>query len=178
MRFETPVELYLAVPEINELTQQRPRPGESGLAFLLRLRASTTPEEGVTFTAFAAYPQMAIGWGYECIRLMADLLNPNERPMMEMVAGWLAQPGTPMRHRVAHDALWAPARTPSVFLGLAVAWSGGGIAPNDTASPPLHRTPRAVNSAVLSCLARADLNRRPILLARFIDMAEPMFRVY
>lgn len=178
LRFETPVDLYLRLPEVNELTRHRPRPGETGLDYLLRLRASTTPEEAVTFTAFAAFPQTAIGWAYECIRVMSDLLNPLERPMMELVAAWLGQPGTPMRHRIAQEALWAPMLTPSVFMGLAVAWSGGSVAPHDATPPPLHRCPRAVNSAVLSCLARADLNRRPILLARFIDMAEPLFRVY
>ncbi|WP_198731881.1 DUF6931 family protein [Paracoccus tegillarcae] len=178
LRFDTPQDLYLRLPEIAELTQQRPRPGEDPLAFLGRLRSSTTPEEAVTYTAFAALPQMTVRWGYECLRLMADYLDPMERPMMEMVAAWLNHPSTAMRQRIAREALWAPSRSPSVFLGLAVAWSGGAVAPNDPMPVPLYRSPRAVNSAVLSCLARAELQRRPIYLARFIDMAETLFRVY
>ena len=178
LRFETPQELFLKLPQIAELTQQRPRPGEDALAFLGRLRSSTTPEEAVTYTAFAALPQMAVRWGYECLRLMADHLDPMERPMMEMVAAWLAHPSTNLRQRIAREALWAPSRSPSVLLGLAVAWSGGPVAPNDPMPAPLFRAPRSVNSAVLSCLARADLNRRSVYLARFIDMAETLFRVY
>lgn len=178
LRFDNPHELFLSLPQIAELTQHRPRPGEDALAFLNRLRASPTPEEAVTYTAFAALPQMAVRWGYECLRAMADHLDPMDRTMMEMVASWLDHPSTAMRQRVAREALWAPSRSPSVLLGLAVAWSGGPVAPNDPLPAPLHRTPRSVNSAVLSCLARAELARRPAWLERFTDMAEPMFRVY
>ena len=35
-----------------------------------------------------------------------------------------------------------------------------------------------IDSAVLSCLARADLSRRSFYLARFLDMAEALFRAY
>lgn len=175
-RCPTPWELYRLIPEIGSLTMQRPREDEDGLEFLLRLRASTTPEEAVTYTAFAALPERAAGWAYECLRSMAEYLNPMERPMMELIAAWLANPHTPMRHRVMREALYAPSRSPSVLLGLAVGWSSGGPAPNDTLAAPPWRTPQAINSAVLSCLARADLTRRPALLARFIDMAQPLFR--
>ncbi|MFD1881853.1 DUF6931 family protein [Paracoccus pacificus] len=178
VRAEFPSDLYRILPEISELTQQRPRLNESGLEYLLRLRSSTTPEEAVTFTAFAALPELAVNWGYECLRAMAEHLNPQERPLMEMIASWLSQPNTALRHRIARDALWATSRAPSVFLGLGVAWSGGSVAPNDPVAPPPYRAPRAINSAVLSCLARSDLNRRPIYLARFIDLAEPLFRAY
>ncbi|MDO5603707.1 MAG: hypothetical protein Q4G25_00965 [Paracoccus sp. (in: a-proteobacteria)] len=178
LRFASPELLFAGLPEVTELTMQRPRAGEDGLDFLLRLRASTTPEEAVTYTAFAALPERAAGWGYECLRCMADHLNPMERPMMEMIAAWLAHPGTATRHRVMKEALYAPSRSPSVLLGLAVGWSSGGPAPNDSLRAPEWRTPQAINSAVLSCLARADLSRRPIYLARFIDMAEALFREY
>lgn len=178
LRFDSLHSLFINLPQIAELTQQRPRPAEDPLAFLTRLRTSSTPEDAVTYTAFAALPQAAVRWGYECLRMMADHLDPMDRPMMELIASWLQHPSTNMRQRIARDALWAPSRSPSVMLGLAVAWSGGPVAPNDPLPAPLHRTPRAVNSAVLSCLARADLSRRPFYLARFIDMAEPLFRAY
>ena len=178
LRCPTPWELYRLIPEIGSLTMQRPREDEDGLEFLLRLRASTTPEEAVTYTAFAALPERAAGWAYECLRSMAEYLNPMERPMLEMIAAWLANPHTPMRHRVMREALYAPSRSPSVLLGLAVGWSSGGPAPNDSLPAPAWRTPQAINSAVLSCLARADLNRRPVFLARFIDMAQSLFRDY
>lgn len=178
LRFGTPDELYSAMPQVSRLTQHRPQPNENGLDYLMRLRASTTPEEAVTFTAFAALPKMAIWWGYECIRLAGDDLTAADRAMMELVANWTTYPDNENRYRAAKAALYAPVQSPAVFLGLAVAWSGGSIAPNDTAPVPTHRTPRAINSSVLSCLARSDLRHRPVRLARFIDQAGSLFRAY
>lgn len=177
-RYDTPAELYARIPQVLDLTQFRPRPEEDNLRYLSRLRGSTTPEEAVTFTAFAALPTAAAGWGYECLRQMAEHLNPVERPMMQDIAAWISNPTTSMRYKLMKDALWAPSRSPSVLLGLAVGWSTGGPAPNDPLRPPPWRTPQAVNSAVLSCLARAELSRRPIFLARIIDMAESLLRAY
>lgn len=178
LRYETPVDLYAAIPQVAELTQHRPREGEDALEFLARLRSSTTPEEAVTYTAFAALPQMAVWWGHECLRTMPDLLDARDREMMEMIAGWTARPTTDMRHQIMRVALWAPARSPAVMLGLAVGWSGGSIAPNDPAPVPIFRAPRSINSAILSCLAKVDLARRPIHLARIINMAESLYRIY
>lgn len=178
LRYDTPAELFLRLPEVQMLTQMRPRQDEDNLQYLYRLRASTTPEEAVTFAAFAAVPSVACGWGYECLRLMADHLSPLEKPMLQDIAAWIANPTTGMRHRLMREALWAPSRSPSVLLGLAVGWSTGGPAPNDPLRPPPYRTPQVVNSAVLSCLARSDLGRRSVYLARFIDLAETLFRSY
>ncbi len=177
-RYDTPSELYTRLPEVQMLTTMRPRQDEGNLQYLYRLRSSTTPEESVTFAAFAAQPTVAAGWGYECLRLMADHLSPLEKPLLQDIAAWVSSPTTAMRHRLMREALFAPTRTPSVLLGLAVGWSVGGPAPNDPMRPPPYRTPQAINSAVLSCLARADLSRRPSYLARYIDMAETLFRAF
>lgn len=178
LRFATPFELYSELPQIRDLTQHRPREGEDGLAYLARLRSSTTPEEAVTFAAFASRPKMAIWWAYECLRTMPEELSREDRELMEKIALWTGNPETDNRYEVMRSALYAPRRTPAVFLGLAVGWSGGQIAPNDPAPVPPFRTPRAINSAVLSCLARADLSQRSIRLARFIDLAQTLFQVY
>ena len=94
LRDATPAELFGAIPQLADLVKLRPRPDEDGWGFLARLRASTTPEEAVTYTAFAALPGAAAGWGYECLRLMADHLQPQERQMMQRIATWLAEPTT------------------------------------------------------------------------------------
>lgn len=178
LRYDTPQDLYAALPQLAELTQHRPREAEDALAYMGRLRASTTPEEAVTYTSFAALPQMAIWWGHECLRCMPDALDKRDRALMELIAAWVSSPTQDFRHQIMREALWAPARSPAVMLGLAVGWSGGSIAPNDPAPVPPYRAPRSINSAVLSGLARAELSRRPIFLARFIDMAESLYRVY
>ncbi len=177
-RFKTLADLYVAIPQLAELTQMRPRADEPAEQFLMRLRSSTTPEEAVTFTAFVVQPKIAIWWAHECLRTMPDALTPLDRKMMEMTAAWIGRPETDLRHSIMKEALWAPARSPGVHLALSVGWSGGSIAPNDPSPVAMHRCPRAINTAVLSCLAKSDLTRRPIYLARFIDMAQSLFKVY
>lgn len=175
LRPETPAALFVRIPRLPELVKLRPREDEAHLAFLARLRFSTTPEEAVTYTAFAAKGPSAAGWGYECLRLMAGNLQPHEGATMQQIAAWLANPTTRLRHQIMKEALWAPARGPSVLLALAVGWSTGTPAPNDPDPSPTDKTPVAVNSAVLSCLARVPLSQRPICLARILDMAETLF---
>lgn len=178
LRYATAPELYAAIPQIREMTQNRPREEESNLRYLERLAASTTPEEAVTLTAFAATPKMAIWWAYECLRTAPAELSAADREMLELVAMWTTHPEAENRYRVMRMALFAPIRTPTVFLGLAVGWSGGPIAPNDPAPVPTQRTPRAINSSVLSCLAKADLSARSRRLAHFIKLAERLYRLY
>jgi hypothetical protein len=177
-RYDAPFELYREMPQLGQLTQHRPREDEDYMAFIQRLRGSTTPEEAVTFTAFAVLPKIGIWWGYECLRLSGDELTQEERHMMELVANWTQYPGSENRFRAMRQGLYAPVRHPSVDLCLAVGWSGGPIAPNDPAGVPPHRSCRAISTAVLGCLARADLHRRPIRLARFIDEASQLFPAF
>ena len=127
LRYETPQDLYAALPQLAELTQHRPREGEDALAYMSRLRSSTTPEEAVTYTSFAALPQMAIWWGHECLRCMPEALDKRDRALMEMIAAWVASPTQDYRHQIMREALWAPARSPAVMLGLAVGWSGAAL---------------------------------------------------
>ncbi|MEL6587295.1 MAG: hypothetical protein AAFQ50_11645, partial [Pseudomonadota bacterium] len=106
--------IFADFPQVAELMQHRPRDGEDALDFLARLRASTTPEEAVTFTAFAALPQMGVWWGYESLRSMPDAIDVRDRLLMEMIQAWIGTPTTDLRHRVMAQALYAPARTPAV----------------------------------------------------------------
>lgn len=177
-RYESLRDLYAAIPQLSELTLLRPEPGEEALEFLGRLRSSATPEEAITFTAFAVQPKIAIWWAHECLRSLPQSLSPLDRAMMEKVGLWIGRPETEIRHEIMREALWAPAQSPGVFLALAVGWSGGSIAPNDPAPVAAHRAPRAINRAVLSCLATVELSRRSAVLSQFTDMAESLFKVY
>jgi hypothetical protein len=177
LRYVSLDHLYAAMPQIADVTQMRPQAEETALAFLLRLRASGTPEEAVTLTVHAVQPKLAIWWAHECLRQVPDALSPLDRDMMEAVGAWIAQPNQPQRHALMREALWATTRSPGVMLALAVGWSGGSVAPNDPAPVPIHRTPKALNTAVLSMLAKVDLRQRPLYLHRFIDVAETLFRM-
>jgi hypothetical protein len=178
LRYQSLEDLYAGVPQVAELTQQRPRPTEDTYDFMWRLRRSNTPEDGITLTAFAFVPKLAIWWGHECLRTMPEVLTQSDHRFMEGVAHWLGDPSRENRQGLMREAMWSPDRVPGMHLALAVGWSGGAIAPNDPSNPPLFRCPRALNTAVLSCLAQAAPGRRQIYYTHFMDVAQSLFRVY
>lgn len=178
LRYSTPHELYSAMPQLRNLTQLRPREDENSLDFLTRLQESATPEESVTFAAFAAVPRVAVWWGYECLRNLRADFTPHDRELLEHIAQWSSSGDQALRYEIMKAALFAERRTAAVMLGLAAGWSGAQIAPNDPAPVPPHRTPRAVNAAVLSALAQCQLSNRPHHLLRLVRLAEQLFRAY
>lgn len=178
LRYTTPAELYTALPQISELTQLRPTEDEDHLSFLVRLYESPTPEEIVTFTAFAAQPKVAVWWGNECLRNLRSDFSSHDQELLAMIADWSSSGEIETRYAIMKAALFAPRRTAAVQLGLAAGWAGAQIAPNDPAPIPPHRTPRGVNAAVLSALAQCHLGNRWSHMAKLNRLAESIFRSY
>lgn len=178
LRFDSPMELYGRIPEISGFTKHRPSEDEDGLGFLERLRSSTTPEDAVTYAAFATEPQTAITWGVEAIRITLSELSADDLQLMNMITNWLDHPSPENRWHVMQTALFAPRRSAVVYLGLAVGWSGGALAPNDPVSVPGWRCPKAVSGAIFRAIGQVGLEHRSVALARVLDLAAGLFRVY
>ena len=178
LRFDRPHELYRSMPEVAGFTRNRPTEDEDSLGYLERLRSSTTPEDAITFSAFAVEPRVSIQWGMNAVRLTLPDIPPDEVQLMTWIAQWLEHPTTDNRWRTMQVAMFAPRRSPAVYLGLAVGWSGGPLAPNDPVAVPAWRTPRAVNAAVLRSIGQGGLEQRSVSLARVLDLASGLFRVY
>ena len=178
LRFDRPGDLYHEIPEVGGFTKHRPNDDEDPLGFFERLRASTTPEDAITYTAFATEPQVAINWGVNAIRMTLPDLPPDELQLMSWISQWLDHPSSENRWRTMQVALFAPRRSATVYLGLAVGWSGGALAPNDPVSVPDWRSPKAVNAAILRALGQVGLEQRSVCLARVLDLAAGLFRVY
>jgi hypothetical protein len=178
LRSDTPAQLYLDIPELQSFTRNRPSPEEDPLRYLERLRSSTTPEDAVTFSAFAAQPRAAIDWGVQSVRMTLPDLSPDDRQLLAFVMQWMEHPGNENRWRTLQVAMFAARRSPVVYLGLAVGWSGGPLAPNDPSMPPKWRAPYAINRAVLTSIAVAGADGRSVNLARVLDLASGLFRIY
>ena len=178
LRFPTPDELFAATPQLRELLQLRPREGGTNTDFLHRLFECQTPEEAITFTAFAVQPKLSVWWGYECLRTLSTEFSREDRDLLERIATWSTQGGTEIRYQIMQKALFAETRSAAVMLGLAAGWSGTQAAPNDLAPVHPNRTPRAVNAAVLSALAQCGLANRAAHMANLLKLAESMFQAY
>ncbi len=70
------------------------------------------------------------------------------------------------------QALAVRSKTAGVWIALAAGWSGGSMAPPNVTRvpPPVHATPRCVNTGILMALARVEPKNRASTLKAFVDM--------
>lgn len=177
LRFKTPMDLYSAIPETSSFIKQKPEEGEDTVSFFKRLAASDTPEDAVAFTAFAAEMRDAVSWGLMSVQQVSPDLGPDDQHMLNWVSQWLSYPSNDLRWQAMQLAMFSPHRTPAVFLGLAVGWSGGPIAPNDPSTPPHWRGPRAVSAAVMTAICNTDMSARSVRMAQVLDLAKGVYHV-
>lgn len=177
IRFDKVVDLFEQLPEIEKFIETVPWVDEGYRGFLERLRGSDTPEDAVTFAAFALQPQAAIRWGLDCVLELFPEMPAEETVLVNWISEWLDNPGAEFRWKTLQVALFAPRRSPAVYLGLAVGWSGGPLAPNDLVTVPPWRTPRAVSSAIMRAVGQVQTENRAASLDFVLDHAARLFRI-
>ncbi len=104
---------------------------------------------------------------------LLELLSPEDQDMLTLAESWVRYPEEDQRCAVLDAGMAAPTKTPGVWVALAAGWSGGSMLPRDAVAPveaPPYLTPKAVNAAVLSALARVDRKARAATLKLFVNM--------
>jgi hypothetical protein len=174
LRFDGAEELFEQIPEIAEDMGNAPKKDEASLAFMRRLLEAGTPEEAITFAAYALVPRHAVWWGHECLNAQPDSLTEQDREMLALCAAWAADPNDDTRYGAMDAAENATTRGPGVWLAMGAGWSEGSMAGPDQPEvpPPLFLAGRAVNAAVLSFLARCPQDKRRRMIGHFVSMAE------
>ncbi|WP_372992570.1 DUF6931 family protein [Sulfitobacter sp.] len=178
IRFDRLTDLFGQVPQCGELLKSRPNDADGYRSFLEMLRASQTPEDAVTFTAFALQPKAAVQWGLDSVLSVQGDLSAEDTQIVNGVVEWLRTQTTEARWKTFQMALFAPRKTAAVYLGLAVGWSGGPLAPNDLVTVPSWRTPRAVSAGVLRAIGQVGTENRKGNLDQVLDKAAGLFRVH
>ena len=121
-------------------------------AFTENLKDSKTPEDAIVFLAFAIERRLAILWGLECVLDLSPSLPPDETQLINWVSEWIDSHTAEARWKTLQVALFAPRSSAAVYLGLAVGWSDGPLAPNDLVTVPKWRTPYAISTAILKSI--------------------------
>ena len=127
LRLQVAAEVFQALPGIAALMKARPRPEDHCLDFLRQLLAGPTPEEALTFMAFALMARQAVWWGHECLKAAPDLLTEQDSAMLPLIAAWVAEQDDSSRYAALDAGLRADSHGPGVWLALGAGWSGGSI---------------------------------------------------
>jgi hypothetical protein len=136
-------------------------PTEEPLSVFIRgLAASATPEDSVTFCAYALAPREAVWWAAQCVRALVPIAAGQEDAALLASEAWVRQP-TEEKRRLALTAVdGVDRRQPTTWLALAAAWATSHAASGHVTSSELAFTPKAVRTAVLAALALASVKDR------------------
>lgn len=174
LRVQVASELFTALPPLGSLVVGRPLDGQHCLDFLAQLLAGPTPEEGLTFMAFALLARHGVWWGHECLKAMPDLLTDQDRRMMGLITDWVADQGDDSRYAAMDAGMRAESHGPGVWLALAAGWSGGSMSGRGLppVAPPPGATGQALNAGIVSALARVPQDVRHRMIDHYATMAQ------
>jgi hypothetical protein len=174
LRMQVAAELFAGFAGLPTLVTARPLPEQHCLDFLRQLRLGDTPEEALTFMAFALHPRPAVWWGHECLKAAPDLLTDQDRHMMELIAAWVAEQDDDTRYAALDAGLRVSEHGPGVWLALGAGWSGGSMSARGLppVAPPISALGQALNAGVNSALARVPQDKRRRMLDHYVGMAE------
>lgn len=167
-RFSTARDLFDAFPSAAEDMRAVPT-DQPSLTFCRSLVAGRIPEEAITFCAYLLPNRVAVWWAHECLVHLSSGLDEQDFRMLGFVHGWVSDPSEYRRFVVLEEALSAEQRSPAVWIALAAGWSETPRAINGMSNGN-NRTARAVNTGILSGLARVALTDRAPVLADFVAM--------
>lgn len=164
--------VFAAVPGMEENVKTAPS-GQASLDFMKELAQGETPEEAISFAAYLLQPRLSVWWGHECLRSIPDLMTENDVQMLELAAGWVAEPSEDRRYHVMALTEDLKDAGPGGWVATGAAWSGGSLAPqgSEPVPAPAVLCGRAVQAGVLNALALAG-DHRSEYLNRFVSMAE------
>ena len=146
------LDLFNEFPQMSHFISRTPKKDNNYHAFTENLKNSKTPEDAIVFLAFAIERRLAIHWGLECVLDLSPSLPPDETQLINWVSEWIDSHTAEARWKTLQVALFAPRSSAAVYLGLAVGWSNGPLAPNDLVTVPKWRTPYAISTAILKSI--------------------------
>ncbi|NNM74642.1 DUF6931 family protein [Enterovirga aerilata] len=161
LRFLTAREVFESFPGLADDIRSAAT-ADAPTAFVRNLAAGDTPEDALTFCAYALARREAVWWGCQCVRAVAEIRPGEEDPSLLAAEAWVREPDD--EHRIAALTLGneSDRRGPTPWLALGAGWSGGNISLLGGASVPSKpdMTPKAVRTAILVALARVGAKER------------------
>lgn len=138
------------------------------LDFAQALLSGATPEDALTFLAYALPRRDAVDWCCRCVRRV-DVVD--DGVALAAAEDWARDPTEERRRRALGIADNAPSREPQTWAAYGAGWAGGNLSPDGApavlAAP--HLTAKAVRAALLIAIALGPPKQRRTRLAECVD---------
>lgn len=170
LRFAAAREVFDAYPGLADDIRAQPS-GDPPIAYLRALAAGETPEDALTFCAYALGRREAVWWGCQCVRSVAAVAPGGEDACLRAAEDWVREPEDGRRVAALRLGGTSDRRGATPWLALAAGWSGGNISTVEggfVASQP-EMTAKAVRTAILIALARVGAKDRGQRLGLCVD---------
>lgn len=169
-RFLTAREVFDAFPSLADDMRAAPT-GDTPIAFMKALATGETPEDALTFCAFALARREAVWWACQCVRSLGQIRPGEGDPCLKAAEDWVREPEEDKRQAALQLGSETDHRVPSAWLALAAAWSGGNTSRMEggyvRASP--EQTAKAARIAILIALAKVPAKDRAGRLGVCVD---------
>ncbi len=171
-RFLTATEVFDAFPAlVDDVTA--PPAAEPPMAYLRALASGPTPEDALTFAAYALPRREAVWWACQCVRTLEGVQPGGEDELLRAAEAWVREPDEDRRQAALRLGTETDHRAASTWLALAAAWSGGNVSRFEGAfvRPTPEQTAKAARVAILIALARVGAKERSRRLSLCVDGA-------
>jgi hypothetical protein len=158
LRFTTAQQVFEAFPRAAEIIEEKPG-DESPLDFLRRLIVSAHRFDAITYAAYLLPRREAVWWGCHC---MKALMGRSDEALAAAEA-WVREPEDASRRAALASWETRERRSPTPWLALAAAQSGGNMAPEGAPPrlPPPGSTPVAVKAGLILAIAQKPARDQP-----------------
>ncbi|MET1415355.1 hypothetical protein ABVF61_23980 [Roseibium sp. HPY-6] len=157
IRFTKAAQVFEAFAELHEDVQ--PAEGDvSPQDHTLALLEGDDPHTAITFFAYILPKPEAVWWGLKCVEGLDTNKSEHDRKVLDLCANWVREGDEEARLAVLPETEDFNNNSPSVWIGRAVAWSGGSLSPNPDfrVDVPPALTAKGVNAAVQLAIANQD----------------------
>lgn len=173
LRFFTAQEVFEAFPgAVGDMAGLPENDTETPLDFLVRLLASVTPEDAVSFCSYLLSRREAVWWACACHRLLGPPSSRDDEKGLLMAEAWVREPEEHRRRSALALGLDGNHSLAGTWLSLAAGGAGGTFIVNGQAGPPVPAdlTAKSVRGAVLISLARLPIRERAARLPACVDI--------
>jgi hypothetical protein len=160
LRFATAREVFEAFPAARDEIAAVPT-DDPPLAFVETLASGMTPEDAVTFCAYMLPRREAVWWACQCVRTLVPSRSEEQEACLQIAEEWVREPEEEHRRAALRLGMDSDKRSPTTWLALAAAWSGGSMSPGEHPVPTQpDLTAKAARGAVLVALAGVPVKDR------------------
>ncbi len=130
--------------------------------YALALLEGSEPLSALLYFAHVLPKPEAVWWGLKCVEGLDSHKSDHDRKVLDLCANWVREGDEEARLAVLPETEDLENNSPSVWIGRAVAWSGGSLSPNPDfrVDAPPGLTAKGVNAALQLAIAKLDLFER------------------